>query len=209
MSKLTHPSQTNGSDIWRTRVTGLMNRTISVFFPGGIAVEVACELNATVQCTTDELSFKGYLHRWMASTTQLAPFTHATIMATLLTSATGAVKACSGGAEGRQCGFRWNTGAYDGDTGAGQEMSALAALSSLLIDEVDAPVTTHTGGTSVGDPSAGQDPDVEPTFAAITAGDKAGATFLTVFVVVMLVGLQTWMNTGMSEGGKTVRLKGQ
>ncbi len=48
------------------------------------------------------------MHRWLAQTTQMAPFIHDTIMAALRTSAAGMVQSCN--SDGT-CGFRWNTGA--------------------------------------------------------------------------------------------------
>jgi mannan endo-1,6-alpha-mannosidase len=185
-------------------MNGLVNRTIEIFFPNGIAIEPTCELPTKIQCTTDQLSFKGYLHRWMAQSTQVAPFTHDKIMATLRTSAAGAVKACSGGANGRQCGFRWTTGTYDGVTGAGQEMSALAAVSSLLVDmeDVPPPLTNGTGGTSQGDPSAGSDPSILQPLAPITAGDRAGAGILTALILGAFTMTMVWLNTHWMEGGR-------
>jgi mannan endo-1,6-alpha-mannosidase len=174
-----------------------------VFFPNGIAVEISCELNNTIQCTTDMLSFKGYIHRFLASTTQLASKMHDTIMPVLKTSAAGAVSACN--ADGT-CGFRWNTGGYDGNTGAGQEMNALGALLSLMVDyeTVAAPVTNSTGGTSVGNPNAGGDPNVEVVLAPVTGADRAGAGILTTLVLVAFVGTLSWMASRMNEGPKWV-----
>jgi mannan endo-1,6-alpha-mannosidase len=170
---------------------------------------VTCELPNNIQCTTDQLSFKGYLHRWMAASTQIAPFTHDTIMATLQTSAAAAVKSCQGGTNGRQCGFRWSTGNYDGLTGAGQEMSVLGALSSLLVDEevVTAPLTSSNGGTSVGNPGAGSLPSAFSPPPPVTTADRAGASVLTAVVLVSFTAFWAWMNTKWGEGGSTAYSK--
>lgn len=149
-------------------------------------------------CTTDMLSFKGYLHRWMATTAQIAPFTRDTIMAVLQTSAQAAVSTCTGGASGRVCGFKWTTKAYDGTQGAGQQMNVLGAVSSLLIDQATVPVTNSTGGTSVGNPNAGNEPDsFNQVFAPPTAGEKAAAGILTFVIVGMTAGAFGWMSTGV------------
>jgi mannan endo-1,6-alpha-mannosidase len=178
---------------------GLTNQTINTFFAGGPMVEIACELDANIQCTTDMLSFKGYVHRWMAQTTQMAPFLHDTIMPALKISAQGMVNSCN--SDGT-CGFRWNRNAYDGVTGAGQEMNAMGALMSLLIDEetVTGPVTNSTGGTSIGNPNAGADPDSLKPLGPLTGADRAGAGILTFVVLVGLFTTMVWMSTGMSEG---------
>ncbi|CAK7262653.1 hypothetical protein SEPCBS119000_000076 [Sporothrix epigloea] len=194
---------TNGSTVWKERVLGLTKRTIENFFPNGTAVEMACELPTHIQCTTDMLSFKGYLHRWMAATTKVAPIVHDTIMNVLKTSAASAANACDSSGV---CGFRWTTGSYDGMTGAGQQMNALAALSSLLIDEtyVKPPLTNSTGATSKGNPAAGLDTTGVPDgpLAPITTGDKAGASILTLLMLSGLLAACAWLSSDFSESGR-------
>jgi mannan endo-1,6-alpha-mannosidase len=186
---------TNGSAVWEQRVWGLLNGTINVFFPKQIAFEVACEQGKT--CTTDMLSFKGYLHRWMATATRVAPFIHETVMDTLKVSTEAAIKQCTGGDTGRVCGFQWSSGVYDGTNGAGQQMNVLGAVSSLLIDNVAAPVSNDTGGTSVGNPNAGGDDDnINKKVSPPTTGDKAGASVLTILILGCAVGTFGWMSLG-------------
>lgn len=182
---------------WEAEVAGLLNGTLRVFFPDGIAKEPACEDVGT--CTSDMLSFKGYVARWMAVTAQVAPFTSDSIMATLRTSAQAAIKTCSGGDNGRMCGFKWHLGSWDGSSGAGQQMNVVAALSSLLANSADeasgaggnggVPVTNGTGGTSGGDAAAGygDERSWERTETPITAGDKAGGAILTAVTLMGLV----------------------
>ena len=165
-------------------------------------IERACELEDRVQCNTDQHSFKGYMHRALATVAVLAPFTYDTVVKTLRSSTQGAVSSCL--ADGT-CGFRWNTGGYDGDVAAGpagQEMSALAALSTLLIDQqkvLNGPLTNQTGGTSQGDPNAGQKfTGVSPP-REITTGDKAGAGVLTAVVLASFLGGVVWMGMAWSE----------
>ncbi|KAJ9148872.1 Mannan endo-1,6-alpha-mannosidase [Pleurostoma richardsiae] len=192
---------TNGSSVWADHLTNLVNRTLDVFFPDGIAVEVACELDSTVQCTADMLSYKGYLHRWLAMTTKMAPFISTTLMPVLETSAKGALTACN--TDGT-CGFRWTTGSYDGDTGAGQQMNALGAIMSLLItlEDVTDPVTAVKGGTSTGNPDAGSGSSSSSSSSddiatrKITTGDRAGAGILTALVLVGMSGIFLWMSLG-------------
>jgi len=177
----------------------MTNQTLNVFFPGGIMVEIACELDNNVQCTTDMLSFKGYVHRWLAQTTKMVPFLHELVMPVLKTSAAGMVKSCN---PDGTCGFRWNRGTYDGMTGVGQEMNALGALMSMLIDEesVAGPVTNATGGTSIGNANAGSDPDSLKPAPPVTGKDRAGAGILTAVVLVGMFTTLAWMSTGLSEG---------
>lgn len=175
--------------MWRNRIEGLLGRTLEVFFPAGIAFEPSCEPG---NCNADMRSFKGFLHRWMASTAILAPFTYDTIMPVLRTSVTAAVTQCTGGDNGRFCGFHWTTGAFDGKTGAGQQMNVLGGLMSLL--DAKAPLTNKTGGTSVGDANAGSDRTVITELAEITGGDKAGAGVLTAIVIAGCLGAFAWMS---------------
>lgn len=182
---------------------GLTNRAVKIFFEQGGAVEISCELATHIQCTTDMLTFKGFLHRWMAATTQIAPIVHDLIMPTLKKSAAAAMEACD---TNGVCGFRWTTGSYDGMTGAGQQMNALAALSSLLVDQsyVHPPFANGTGATSKGDPAAGLDKTgvQDGPLTPITTGDKAGASILTLLVLSSMIAAYFWLSSNMSEAGK-------
>ncbi|KAK4205126.1 putative mannan endo-1,6-alpha-mannosidase precursor [Triangularia verruculosa] len=214
---------TNGEQHWRERLEGLTNRTLTNFFPPSYesgraaAVEPSCELEEKNQCTTDMLSFKGYVHRWMAQTTQLAPFTHDIIMPILKQSTQSMAESCL---PDGTCGFRWNRGSYDGDTGAGQQMNALGALVSLLVDqpEVKGAVTAKHGGTSSGDPNAGENAEGEEwegESTLITNGDRVGAGIVTFFLVGSVVGMMVWvsMTTGeeaeYSRASRGMKAKGK
>lgn len=185
---------TNGSEIWRERVEGLLNGT-DVFFttPAGVMMEVACENNGL--CDTDQKSFKAYLSRWMAATTKMAPFTYERVVERLSVSAQAAALQCSGGDNGRMCGLRWQDGAtWDGSQGVGQQMSALEVVQSNLISQVQAPLTNTTGGTSQGNPNAGSGSadTIEPE-KAITKADRVGAGFVTTILLVSFFGTIWWM----------------
>ncbi|KAI1331700.1 glycoside hydrolase family 76 protein [Xylariaceae sp. FL0255] len=169
--------------VWEDRVNGLVAGIQRDFFKNGVAYEPGCELSAT--CTSDMLTYKGFIHRWMAYTALLVPSTAATIMPLLKTSTQAAVNQCVGGDNGRQCGFQWASGKFDGLLGAGQQMDVVAALSSLLVLDSSGPVTNTTGGTSQGNPNAGGSGGSNLDLAPITAGDKAGAAIVTIIVLVL------------------------
>ena len=187
--------------MWQERTEALLNRTIAVFFPKGIAYEVACEA-ALVHCTIDMLSYKAYLVRWLAAATKVAPFTTEAVTGVLKTSAAAAALQCSGSPadypNGRMCGLSWSKGAdWDGTSGVGQEMAALEAIQSNLITQSRAPLTNTTGGTSQGDPTAGiNDPSAQnPTaMTPATTSDKAGAGIVTALFLVTVVGGLTWLS---------------
>ena len=180
----------------------MVEKGLDPFFPnqyggGQYMVEVACETQGT--CNNDQPSFKAYLSRWLAATTQLAPFTTETIMPKLKTSAQGAAGQCIGGASGTTCGRAWYSKQWDNKQGVGEEMSAMSVIQANLISKVAGPVTANKGGTSKGDPTAGSGGD-NPVVVhdpssnmKITAGDRAGAGILTALVLGSLVGMVVWI----------------
>ncbi|KAI1170993.1 glycoside hydrolase family 76 protein [Nemania sp. FL0916] len=176
--------------IWLDRINGLLDGIERVFFVDGVAYEPACEGGV---CTADMLTYKGFLHRWMAYTAQLAPSTSGRIMPLLKSSTKAAVAQCTGGDNGRQCGFHWTSGKFDNLLGAGQQMDVLAALSSLLVLDAPVAVTNQTGGTSKGDPDAGSSIETYSELARITTGDRAGAAILTVVAITFASFSLWWM----------------
>ena len=202
---------TNQNATWGNRITGLLNAT-SVFFvktngantpakqapPGGqILAEIACEFPEPQTCNYDQPSFKAYLSRWLSVTMQLAPFTNQTIAPLLQASAQAAAATCTGNG-GNFCGRRWYQNVFDGNFGVGEQMSAMSMFQANLIHSVGPPVTAKKGGTSKGDPTAGQGTEGgtinDPAATdAIGGGDKAGAGILTVLSLALAVGGSTWM----------------
>ncbi|KAI0834583.1 glycoside hydrolase family 76 protein [Hypoxylon sp. FL0890] len=189
---------TGGNDTWKQRVDGLVNRTAAYFFDDGIVVERPCE--SFNLCDNDQQSFKGYLMRWMASASQMAPYTYDTLMPLVQSSAAAAAQQCSGsppanefkGQPGTACGFKWTAKAnFDGLVGVGEQMSALSALQYSLVKKqaTKAPVTADTGGTSVGNPDAGVPIEsYMPVMAEITTGEKVAAGFMTTAIAFSVVG---------------------
>ncbi|KAK3392086.1 mannan endo-1,6-alpha-mannosidase [Sordaria brevicollis] len=183
------------SQVWKDRLDNLVNATLVRFFPEKIAYEPACE--DTMGCTTDMLSFKGYVHRWLSFVTQVAPHTASTILPVLKVSAEAAIQSCTGEANGRTCGFNWRKKKYDGSHGVGQQMNALGAVSALLIDQPGkAPVTNSTGGTSKGNPSAGSNSEDFMHSKPLTTADRAGAGIVTFFLAASALGTFAWMGLG-------------
>ncbi|PYH42515.1 glycoside hydrolase family 76 protein [Aspergillus saccharolyticus JOP 1030-1] len=185
---------TNGDETWRRRIEGLLGAQ-SIFLSlnessKNVFYESACETWDT--CQTDQFSFKAYLFRWMADTVKLAPFTHDLIMARLRSTAQAAAAQCVGGTTKTYCGMQWTIGRYDGTKGVGQQMSALEAIQTLLVEGVTGPLTEQTGGSSKGDGAAGtwpSDSARDPTaLRPITSGDQVGAAILTVGMIALMLG---------------------
>lgn len=187
--------------MWKSRVAGLLNQTMTVFFPNNTGFEVACE-QTLIHCTIDMFSLKAYLTRWMAASIKLAPFIHDQVMLLLSTSAKQAALQCSGSPaafpNGRQCGLSWYKGAvWDGTSGVGQQMAALEVIQSNLIVSAPDPVTGSSGGTSQGDPNAGNSggSSTDPTaLAPPSTGEKVGAGFFTALIVCMVGGMLAWLS---------------
>ena len=177
----------------------LTDSLLGNFFPDGVAYEVPCESRKGA-CSPDMLSFKGYVHRWLAMVTIIAPYTREKILPILRKSAEAAVKQCTGGQTGRVCGFYWSGGEFvdpsiDKTSGAGEAMNVLAAVSSLLIDDAPGPVTNKTGGISKGNPNAGGGRDNgvrEPP--PVTTADRAGAGILTFLLLGGGISTFVWMS---------------
>ncbi|POR32203.1 Mannan endo-1,6-alpha-mannosidase DCW1 [Tolypocladium paradoxum] len=189
---------TDGDQKWKERVEKLADSLLSNFFPDGVAYEVPCE-GRKGACSPDMLSFKGYVHRWLATATLVAPFARDKILPVLRKSAEAAVMQCTGGSSGRACGFYWSEGVYvdpsvDKTSGAGEAMSVLAAVSSLLINEAKGPVTNTTGGISRGNPNAGGRDNGFKEPKPITTADRAGAGILTFLLLGGAVSTFVWMS---------------
>lgn len=130
--------------------------------------------------------------------TKIAPFTAETVLPVLKTSATAAVAQCTGGDTGRACGFKWASGKFDGNVGAGQTMNVMSAVSALLTQKVATPVTSSTGGTSKGDTSGGQHgDDFQMHNRPLKTADRAGAGILTFVILAAACGMFGWMSLGV------------
>jgi mannan endo-1,6-alpha-mannosidase len=175
---------TNGDPKWKQRLEGFLSNTQRVFFPekngGKIMVEYACETQGN--CNKDQRSFKAYLSRWLAITTQLAPFTAGQITPWIQTSALAASKACTKTPQGLACGRVWYEDRDDGQRDVGNQMTALSIVQSNLITQVKGIYDINTGN-SKSDPTAGAGGNnfvLDPIYTRkITIMDKVGAWLLT------------------------------
>ncbi|KAI1360031.1 glycosyl hydrolase family 76-domain-containing protein [Xylaria arbuscula] len=189
-------SNGDDQDEWRTRVDGLLQRTIDVFFPDGVATEVSCESHA---CNTDMAFFKSFLHRSLAATMKAAPHTESQILPVLKTSAKAAVSSCVNGDNGRMCGLLWSGDSNaDDEVNAGSQMSVLSALLSLLpegqvVNSSDSASGSGTGsnatssttistptGTSFGQSTASTTPDKD------NLGAHAGVSSIALLGALLL-----------------------
>jgi mannan endo-1,6-alpha-mannosidase len=180
------------NDLWKGRLKGIIDAA-GIFFNDNVMIEVACENNG--KCDVDQRSFKAYLSRWMGYTAIVAPWTREFIDPLLKASAQAAAKQCNAGANQTSCGLRWvDNGKNDGSFGVGEQMAAMEIVQSLLYPAAPGPATQSKGGISVSNPDAGSNvPNTPITFDSITTGDKAGASILTLLVLVAILVGAWWM----------------
>ncbi|KAL9093004.1 MAG: hypothetical protein Q9165_004142 [Trypethelium subeluteriae] len=166
---------------WQTRLEGLVNGT-SVFVSPfsnatNVMFEVACEKEGT--CDTDQFSFKGFLARWLSQSSVLAPQISDTIAPWLQTSAQAAAQSCTG-LGNSSCGTKWWVEGFDGVTGAGQQMSALEVIDSLLVGNGDAPLKGAAASSSSQPSSSSSSVDTSTlvtwTTVVPTSSASAGAS---------------------------------
>ncbi|RKF56797.1 Mannan endo-1,6-alpha-mannosidase DCW1 [Golovinomyces cichoracearum] len=187
---------TDGSPIWEQRLRGLL-KSAEIFFDNGVMFE-GCESSG--KCNVDQRSFKGYLARWLADTAELAPFTRSIIMPVLERSAAAAIKTCTAGASGSQCGLKWTTQTNDGSIGVGEQMAVLEVVQGHLMDSAPGWVSARKGtATSKGDPNAGSESgkhSLMVSHPATTMG-KVGASLVTIVVLVGVISGGVMMVTGV------------
>lgn len=175
------------------------------FFPNNTAYEVSCEPRPGT-CNADMIMFKGFIHRWLPTVAQLAPFTAERIVPVLRESTQAAIEQCTGPPSGRVCGFFWSSGEYRpmpkgtvGDTtGAGEALNVLSAVTGLIIGEGKELLTDGTGGTSRSDPNAGHGSS-NLVLKDLSTGDRAGAGIITAIVCISALAAFAWMNWPVKE----------
>lgn len=136
------------------------------------------------------VTYKGYLHRYLASTAQLAAYTSENIMPVLKTSTKAAVAQCTGGDSKRRCGMFWADGKFvkPETSGVGEQMSVLGAVESLLINSVAAPVTSDTAGSGTsggGDSGSGTGTGSAPSPTPSSAARQSTMSLVTGLIGVI------------------------
>lgn len=153
---------------------------------------------------------KGYVHRWLSSAAQVAPFLADRLLPVLRTSAEAAAAQCvdsdsdddddDGAAVSQRCGFYWRNGTFvdpvetDGTSGAGEELSVFAAVTSLLVADAAAPATAATSGDAGNSSGTGQDGSGSGTAdgsspSGTAASDSGAGRFRVEITMSLLVGL--------------------
>ncbi|KAK5660477.1 hypothetical protein OQA88_13025 [Cercophora sp. LCS_1] len=134
-------SDVTGDQKWTERTEKILEAAKSFFSPfenaTNIMYEHACEHVGT--CNTDMRSFKAYFSRFTYQSTWFVPSIIPTVNELFHTSAEAAARSCTGGAAGTSCGHRWYTGGFDGETGLGEQMSALETIQGVIVNQVSLP----------------------------------------------------------------------
>lgn len=132
-----------GNPLWLDRLRGLWSRA-TIFFSNDTLFEGSCNpLNGRVTCNNDERCFKGIFLRSLGLVMQLVPETRDWdgMWQKVETSAVNAALSCSGGYDNHTCGLSWLKDGWDGWYGLGEQINALDAFNTLLIDNYPAPFT--------------------------------------------------------------------
>ncbi|KAL2815651.1 glycoside hydrolase [Aspergillus cavernicola] len=192
---------TNGGEKWKTGIDGLLRTTWGIFFPakfgGQTMSEISCE--QTMTCDRNQDTFKGFLSSWLTFMATIVPHTAGEVIPKIQQSALAAARQCSGGDSGTECGRRWHQDTWDGTASMESDMSALSVISSAMIAfrKEAQPLTPETGGTSKSNPNAGAVEDAIPHHVRpVTAGDRAGASILTLLFVSCWMSVVAWMLYG-------------
>ncbi|RVD85086.1 uncharacterized protein DFL_003417 [Arthrobotrys flagrans] len=195
-------------EYWKEQLDNVLNATIATFIDPetGALKEIQCQESDT--CNMDQRSFKAYLARWMGYTTQVAPYTYATIMSHLRKNAALAAATCIGEPRGTACGQKWNIGPqWDGKHGLGEQINAMEVIQNIIpsvSSNVGTIFNSNNGGTSKSNPGG---KGVKNTMRnwrqivaeeyrkyllrdyVIKAADRFGAAALTLLTVGMLGGM--------------------
>jgi mannan endo-1,6-alpha-mannosidase len=129
-------AENTGQDKWKQRTEKLLDEAAIYFFTGenkNIMWETECEPKN--KCNYDQITFKGYLSRFMWQTAQMMPSLRTKIEGLLVPSAKAAVAGCTGGKSGHQCGLKWYVGGFDQVATLGGQMCALEVVQGLLIQD--------------------------------------------------------------------------
>lgn len=182
-------------DIWLDHLSNMLTGFESTFINAstGIMYEHMCQESGN--CNNDQRSFKSIVSRCLGQVAVLVSSYTDRIMTILEKSASGAASSCSGGSDGHTCGINWSYGSWDGWYGLGEQISALEVIQNTLVLQVDPPLTNSTGGTSAGDVNAGltSRDTSNKNEITVTQKDKAGAGVLTAIVLIIFVGISTWV----------------
>ncbi|PHH92586.1 hypothetical protein CDD83_6748 [Cordyceps sp. RAO-2017] len=128
-----------GKPEWADRADRLLDGAGWFFYQDKkIMFEAACE--TIDKCNYDQVTFKGYLSRFMWQSAVMLPALRPKVESLLVPSARAAAATCTGGKDARQCGMRWYTGAFDDKPGLGSQMCALEAVQGLLSRQADPPL---------------------------------------------------------------------
>lgn len=134
-----------GKPEWSDRAEKLLNGASWFFFNDGdnknVMYEGACEpIDSCFKGNADMSTFKGYLADLMWKSAVMQPSLHSKVAEWLIPTAKAAARSCQGGKTNSECGMKWSTGGYDGQTNLGPQMNALGAVQGLLIDSAPPPM---------------------------------------------------------------------
>lgn len=134
-----------GKSEWSDRAEKLLDGASWFFYSDGdskdVMYEGACEpIDSCFKGNADMSTFKGYLADLMWKSAVMQPSLHSKVAEWLIPTAKAAAQSCQGGKSNTECGMKWSTGGFDGQTNLGPQMNALGAVQGLLIDSAAPPM---------------------------------------------------------------------
>ncbi|ODV64593.1 cell wall mannosidase [Hyphopichia burtonii NRRL Y-1933] len=119
------------NDSWLTNTQHIINGSKN-FFKNNIMYEPSCMDNDS--CNNDQRAFRSLFARNLKLTGLVASDVDDDLTKWLESSAKAAAQSCSGGTDGITCGQDWNHDGWDSKYGLGEQMSALNAVMTMVVN---------------------------------------------------------------------------
>lgn len=192
---LTRYVQTD-TDLWKTRVEGLLDNTLTSFFTRNMIVEVGDlvdGLGAVEQAKYSTEAGKGFLALWLASVSKLMPEAADRIDAKLRTTAVTLAQQCGGSSNHTACGSDWTSSIYDDAPSFGNTLNVVNILVSNLIISKTAGSIADQSENGSGDGSKPNDTSTGGRDSGtISDGAIASAVVGSVSGAAIIIGAISW-----------------
>ncbi|KAJ5533360.1 hypothetical protein N7494_009912 [Penicillium frequentans] len=184
------------TDLWRTRVDGLLDSTLTSFFTRNMIVEVgdlADGLGAVEQPKYSTQPGKGFLALWLASISILMPEVADSIDSKLRSTAVTLAQQCDGSSNHTVCGSDWTSSMYDEAPSFGNTLNVVNILvSNLMISKASSSVPKNTGNKTSKVQKANDTSPSNGDSATISDGAIASAVIGSVIGAAMILGAIFW-----------------
>ncbi|KAJ5648619.1 hypothetical protein N7490_004991 [Penicillium lividum] len=184
------------TDLWKTRVDGLLDSTLASFFTQNMIVEIgdlADGLGAVEQPRYSTQPGKGFLALWLASISILMPEVADGIDSKLRSTAITLAQQCDGSSNHTVCGSDWTSSVYDEAPSFGNTLNVVNILVSNLM--ISTPATISPGNTENNTskvPKASDTSSGDGDSGKISDGAIASSVIGSVIGAAMIIGAILW-----------------